>query len=912
MPRSDIPRRDVTLGQVVSLGWLSDYVTPTLFWIRNNYNLILNNHAVGTEFSGVCYWLVPSPMNHPSAGQRWNNTNINAWVQQPVQWQAAVLGYQSNSFQATSTPTLRFDGNSGSTCSSFIMTVADYGSNALNKAYPVLNGDFSEGNLRTQWAGAIFNTKYNYAMNNSLCHAPFGCDWEFPQPAPPNLTISTAQPLWCPDNATTTEVCKDCTPGVGNDCSYGVLVLSNFTGAFSYAELNFASIWMRTQFFVLTDAWLGEILGGGVNFANSGDPTGISIGFWGLVYRSVFIGSTQQASLYADFRGPVTPESALVTGVKCTKLSWGPPGTTNQSLGADMCVLPDAGLVVQYNLAGISQHYFHIYDGPMSGVDCHFANITANAITCFPLNITVGTDRPWCQFGISRKGDGCVNTNAAIGWKQPNGFDYPPGYLMQGMSFENVDLHHHVYLPQFLSGTFENDIKATAEIFCPSGGGTPPDTCNRTTPCPLCDAAACASNPCSATQYRCLDAGNDRSCSDHGFAEPSSPHPSCVSCQNCCNTETCLNDSGQFLSNFLNWNANWNSIDRQTNLKEMDGSVSLRKTTTGNPGYIINKDVFFYGPHAEPECGSLDTSYVLPHHFGRVYMLPSGWNSSESCRTFNAAEHCVVLRTHRLSFENSSSELPVPPVISAGPKGGMGQMFMEGTKYLVEVLTNPVTGTATVRNEWIMPQNQIYYLQMLYPVSYAKPNTFAIYVGNAFVPATDLQFCVFFKAAAQVSRPRLCVPQQQWANNQERPWLSRFITYTLGTDGHLQVTVDHTAVDPQLWIDGERERCVPHPFCKWNASQKTCGCGDVTDEAIRERCQDICSTHGGIANAECPGGGCMGFSFRIPNVPYRPPYNNNATQWLETNTMLFEQWSPAIKAQQFIGPPIGSGSCPTE
>ena len=105
---------------------------------------------------------------------------------------------------------------------------------------------------------------------------------------------------------------------------------------------------------------MGDIVGGGVNFANSGDPTGVAIGFWGLVYRSVFIGSTQSQSIYADFRGPITPEVAAATGRRCVK---NPPNLAQ--LGSDLCVLPETGQVFSYNVAAISQHFLHIYDGPM-------------------------------------------------------------------------------------------------------------------------------------------------------------------------------------------------------------------------------------------------------------------------------------------------------------------------------------------------------------------------------------------------------------------------------------------------------------------------------------------------------------------------------------------------------------------
>jgi hypothetical protein len=50
----------------LSRQWNSDCVTPTLFWIRNPYNYINYNYAVGTEWSGAAYWFVSNPMNGAS------------------------------------------------------------------------------------------------------------------------------------------------------------------------------------------------------------------------------------------------------------------------------------------------------------------------------------------------------------------------------------------------------------------------------------------------------------------------------------------------------------------------------------------------------------------------------------------------------------------------------------------------------------------------------------------------------------------------------------------------------------------------------------------------------------------------------------------------------------------------------
>lgn len=237
-------------------------------------------------------------------------------------------------------------------------------------------------------------------------------------------------------------------------------------------------------------------------------------------------------------------------------------------------------------------------------------------------------------------------------------------------------------------------------------------------------------------------------------------------------------------------------------------------------------------------------------------------------------------------------------------------MFMEGTKYLIELLENPSSG-CSVPDSVLVPANAIYYLQMLYPTSYAFPSTFVVYVGGSFQTGTDFSFCRFDKVGDQISRPLFCIQQQNWAANTTFPWLSNFIKFNLDSSGFLTVTVDHRVVPAALWEDGMRERCVPSPFCQWDSVGKKCGCGSTVDPALADRCNDICSSHGGVANAECPGGGCMGFRFHVPPNVGVAPYNSNATAWLQTNKQYMEQWAPEIAAQTFIGPPIGNRPCPS-
>lgn len=168
----------------------------------------------------------------------------------------------------------------------------------------------------------------------------------------------------------------------------------------------------------------------------------------------------------------------------------------------------------------------------------------------------------------------------------------------------------------------------------------PVDLCPRTNSCNVpCPEDFCqTSNQCGVGQLVCLDSGAYGQCNPQAWADPIKPcppNPNCVdcppfpNCANCCNSLNCVNATN-FPTSFLTWSTNWNTIDRQTNLKvilvclfdevstdsekEMDGSISFRKTSTGYPGFIINKDVFFYGPNAESEC-----RFLLFFFFGKKF-----------------------------------------------------------------------------------------------------------------------------------------------------------------------------------------------------------------------------------------------------------------------------------------------------
>ena len=60
----------------------------------------------------------------------------------------------------------------------------------------------------------------------------------------------------------------------------------------------------------------------------------------------------------------------------------------------------------------------------------------------------------------------CVLPNAAIAWKQPNGFYYPPAFHSHNLAFQNVDIRHFVIQPLWTPGTFSPDIATIQKTYC--------------------------------------------------------------------------------------------------------------------------------------------------------------------------------------------------------------------------------------------------------------------------------------------------------------------------------------------------------------------------------------------------------------------------------------------------------------
>ena len=120
---------------------------------------------------------------------------------------------------------------------------------------------------------------------------------------------------------------------------------------------------------------------------------------------------------------------------------------------------------------GTGQRLFSIYDGPAYQDSNIYLDITPTA--CGNGTVTgacmYGTALGLCQQTVSSVVS-CYLPNAAIGWKQPNGFFYPPTFHSTNLFFGNVGIRHYVIDALFQYGTYLEDTTTASQDYCPGGG----------------------------------------------------------------------------------------------------------------------------------------------------------------------------------------------------------------------------------------------------------------------------------------------------------------------------------------------------------------------------------------------------------------------------------------------------------
>lgn len=485
---------------------------------------------------------------------------------------------------------------------------------------------------------------------------------------------------------------------------------------------------------------------------------------------------------------------------------------------------------------------FNIYDGPSFEDSNAFLNIKKYVVD----DCKVGQGN--CSSSKSmygrvplmpydKKKNQCYLPNAAIAWKQPNGFYYPPAFHSSNLYFrDNVDIRHFVIEPLFVQGgkfAFQSDDERVKQNYC---------------------------------------------------------------------TFT-LNNAEGIGGSFGNFSA----IDRQTILNDDDGSLTGLKNTIS-----VNEDPFFNAPTETLECRSEETARTSPYDYVTTVVYPGCVEKgdcgghcridgkpcafNDNCATIPNQDNTCNLEGAFWGSDCGSSFCYGVPLYrqfltqnEASNKSGaqirmMGMDFFQrsnltanhGVYYIDTTVSQAkqqeglqMTGQPHSFN--VFKGNETYYVLLIFAKDTTK-QTYLIPVGNGFDPEKDVNG---ISSPLKKSRP-LDVSSLAWPAKWVRKWYKDD-----PSTGIVEVTVDLS--DYKTKFENARmDRCKPETFCTWTGSAETgsCGCStklqtsnkDLYDECTKplgDNKNNICSW--AVRTVDCPEGGCVGFSFKLPTDPPAEP-----------------------------------------
>jgi hypothetical protein len=410
----------------------SDYDHPSIFWLTNSWNDLRYNVAVGAGTCGACYWMPPAVNSGSSIYETWDS----------------YASMQTNG-RGGLAPVMNFEGNSCSTAMNSIETVARTGQclgvtaaddQTPNKLHAIANPN------------QIPDTRYP-AMDGDLRQHATICDAA-------NQSDCSKVPI--------------CTGSGANEAGCAVTTIDHYTTSFNWAPKNFAAVWLRGWWYLLRDSAVTDVQGGGLTFVTGGGYTrsDAAQGFWNLSQRVLFVGNTQ----------PIEPSTGVPDNPAASNAGpFNPYSLKCPDPNQPYCISKADDATYEVDSFSGAQRMISIYDGPSfedsdAFMDVHTTNIGTLG-QCKPGGNNAGSCRGlgWMngyQSGAIQVPPGnsvsasCVLPNAAIAWKQPNGFYYPPAFHSHNIAFDNVDIRHFVIQPLWLPGGFSPDLASVAKTYC--------------------------------------------------------------------------------------------------------------------------------------------------------------------------------------------------------------------------------------------------------------------------------------------------------------------------------------------------------------------------------------------------------------------------------------------------------------
>jgi G8 domain len=762
----------------------SDFDHPSIFWIMNTWNDFRYNVAVGAGTCGVCYWTLPATNSGYSVYETWDSY---AAIQAP----GSAAG-------AGSAPMMNFIGNS---CSAAMTAFQSTG--VTTPCFGVTSSDVSQtGKLQ-----AIAN----------------------PDPLPaasyPTITDKRVNATLC--DATTQDCTKvaPCSGASGQEANCAVTTLDHFSTSFNWAQLNFASVLLRGWWYLLKDSAITDVQNGGLQMVTGGgySRSDAAQGFWSLSTHNLFVGNTQPIipgtsdggvpdNPFASNAGPFNPY-ALNSG--------GSPDCPFTPNGPSFCTSASQGIAFENAGFSNSQRMLNIYDGPTFEDSDAFSDIhTLNIGTLGKCRPDGNTSSGSCQSlgwmnaytsGVIQSPGGnlpanhCILPNAAISWKQPNGFYYPPAFDSQNLYFDpSVDIRHFVIDPLWKPGGFSPNGTAAMNTYC----------------------------------------------------------------------------SWQ-IADFTNFT----DVDRQTELTDLDGSLTglLSGTSSNNlPTISVNNDPisdptspvfdptassnFFRAPVITAECassvtGQTPTVNTSPYEYVTTAMYPACAGSVGYCANWgqtctNQTCYGVPLYRQYLTVPEysawQSNNAMYPSIRMMGQNlGQRSTLTMNHGSYYID--TTVPSEVQKVANQNVFVAGQSYYIYVLY----AKPTlhqTYSLYIGTGLSQAEALATVV-----TGIVTPWAGLPITFTAEtfNGSPDWIQSK-TYN-ATTGVLSITLDLSA-QTSVFAAAQSDSCQPASYCSVNTAG-ACACNPANAQ-----CTDNSVCSWATKEIDCPSEGCFGFSVTLPST----------------------------------------------
>lgn len=209
----------------------------------------------------------------------------------------------------------------------------------------------------------------------------------------------------------------NCVPTIGaNDAgACATTVIDHFTTSFNWAQVNVGSIWLRPFHYLFSNSAVTDQLYGGLGFVSGGSPEQALPGQLAITVDSLFVGSTAQKG----------NNSALSLGPQIS------PGICT----GNFCSVAKDG--VPYFVGSFQpKRLVTIYDGPFFA-DGNVFWVDEKNGSPPASSVYLRTNQP-VEKGQMRVVD------AGIGWKQPNGFYYPPVFGFRNSGFGLGSARHNV------------------------------------------------------------------------------------------------------------------------------------------------------------------------------------------------------------------------------------------------------------------------------------------------------------------------------------------------------------------------------------------------------------------------------------------------------------------------------------